>query len=270
VILIYAFGSGLGHLKRVTSFLCQEKYNLADCIILTNSSYFDFWDKTMNTIKKDENFFSSAEFTPFLEQLISEKNIHTIIVDVFPSGFFGEFYSIISNFKGEKILLSRILLDDYFLKMNKIPLYDRVYLMENGIDISKLKASKFIEYQLQETIIQKENQHINSPYFLIIHSQPLSEILYLYKLALMHKTTQKIVVFSTVEIPEDTFTSETIVFFNEIPSDKIIEGAEKIFTAAGFNIVNRLKPYQVKWICTPFPRTYDNQFLRKELLFSNK
>ena len=267
MILIYAFGSGLGHLKRVTSFLQENNYNSKDCLILTNSSFSNFWDTDCEMMIKDSSFFQSVDFQIFLKKLITEKNISQLIVDVFPSGFYGELFPILENFEGKKILLSRILSKKYFSKYPKISQFHTSYLMEKGIDLQEINSIEVHEYDLKISIKNDINFDVRKPYFLIIHSQPISEILYLYHLAKMHRKEQQIVIFSMLEVPKEKMDSETIVFYKNQLNKTIIEGAEKIFTAAGFNIVQLLKEYKNKWICTPFPRTFDNQFLRKKLTF---
>ncbi|WP_131368735.1 hypothetical protein [Chryseobacterium luteum] len=265
MILIYAYGSGLGHLKRVTSFLKRQNYASENCILLTNSVFSEFWKSGWNLVQKEDLFFSSAEFLPFLENLISENNIHTFIVDVFPTGFYGELSSLLSHFQGGKILLSRILSNSYFDKNPNIPDFDEIFVMEKGIDLSHLRSGKILYMDYQNNISEEISITIETPYYLIIHSQPLTEVIHLYRLAKMYRTNQKVVILTATAIPQENISSEDLVLFQQKPSQSLLSNAEKIFSGAGFNTFHMLVPYHKKWICNPFPRTFDDQFLRKTI-----
>ena len=265
MILIYAYGSGLGHLKRVTSFLKRQNYAPENCILLTNSVFSEFWESGWKVVEKEDLFFSSAEFLPFVENLITENYINTFIIDVFPTGFYGELSSVLNHFQGEKILLSRILSSYYFEKNPKIPDFDEIFVMEKGVDLSQLRSGKVLYLHYQENISEEISIQIETPYFLIIHSQPLSEVLHLYRLAKMYRSNQKIVILTAIAIPEENISSEDLVLYQQKPSQSLLSNAEKIFSAAGFNTFQLLIPYHKKWICTPFPRTFDDQFLRKAI-----
>jgi hypothetical protein len=265
VILIYVYGSGLGHLKRVATFLKSQNYASEDCILLTNSKFSEFWESGWNVIQKEDCFFYSSEFLPFAENLISENNIHTFIVDVFPSGFFGELSSLLSNFQREKILLSRILSNSYFNKNPDIPYFDEIFVMEKGVDLSQLRTTKITYPDDQLNLLEGISIASETPYFLVIHSQPLSEVLHLYRLSKMYRRSQKVVILTATNIPQENIDPRDLVLHQQKPSQSLLDNAEKIFSGAGFNTVLMLASYHKKWICNPFPRTFDDQFLRKAL-----
>lgn len=265
MILIYAYGSGLGHLKRVTSFLKCQNYALENCILLTNSEFSEFWESEWNVIVKEDLFFCSTKFLPFVENLISENNIYTFIADVFPTGFYGELYSLLSHFQGEKILLSRILSNSYFDKNPDIPDFDKIFAMEKGVDLSPFRSGKIRYLDYHENLSEGNSITIGTPYYLIIHSQPLTEVLHLYRLAKMYRTHQKILILTATAIPQENISAEDLVLFQHKPFPSLLGNAEKIFSGAGFNTFHMLVPYHKIWICNPFPRTFDDQFLRKAI-----
>lgn len=263
MILIYAYGSGLGHLKRVTSFLKSQNYAPEHCILLTNSKFSEFWESGWRIVQKEDLFFSSAEFLPFIEHLISANNIGLFIVDVFPTGFYGELSLSLNHFEGRKILLSRILSDSYFDKNPDIPYFDEIFIMEKGAGLSQLRSGKIRYADHARNVLEEISIEIEMPYYLIIHSQPLEEVLHLYKLARMYRTNQKVVILTATAVPETDINIEDLVLYQQKPSQSLLDNAEKIFSGAGFNTFQMLIPYQNKWICNPFPRTFDDQFLRK-------
>lgn len=266
MILIYAYGSGLGHLKRVNDFLTQEKYNPQNCLILTNSTYSAHWGNSCKIIFKENSFFSlKEEFFNFFQELCFEYRVEEIIVDVFPAGFNGELTEFLAEFKGKKTLLARILKEKYFIKNSEKPTFDQIYLMEKGVQDSDYSFEKAEEYFLKPLMIPSAPGTQKLDYFLLIHSQPLSEVLHLYALAKMYRNGQKIIIQTMVEIPKNNLDLNTEVILSENTNENLIENAELIFSGAGFNTVKELLPYRKKWKCTPFPRTYDDQFLRKKL-----
>lgn len=268
MILIYAYGSGLGHLKRVSDFLQDENYTPDQCLILTNSEYATFWSADFTIIKKENSFFASKrEFFIFFEDLCLQHEIDEIIVDVFPSGFYGELADCLVDFKGRKILLARILQDTYFIKNPAKPYFDHLYIMEKGVPDSNyvFGSSELYQHIKQtESITKVEDM---APYFLLIHSQPLSEVLYLYNLAKMYRKGQKIIIQTAIEIPVELLDPDCETILMVKTSRNLLEGAELIFSAGGYNMVKELLPYVVKCKCVPFPRTYDDQFLRKRINF---
>lgn len=265
MILIYAYGSGLGHLKRVASFLKRQNYTPEHCILLTNSKFSEFWESGWTVVQKESLFFSSAEFLSFIRKLISENNVHTFIVDVFPIGFYGELSSSLSHFRGKRILLSRILSNSYFDKNPDLPDFDEIYIMEKGACLPRLRSRKILCLDHQENLSEGIPIPVEIPYFLIIHSQPLTEVLHLYKLAKMYRTHQKIMILTATDIPKENISSEDLVLYHQKPSQSLLDSAEKIFSGAGFNTFHMLVHYHKKWICNPFPRTFDDQFLRKAI-----
>ncbi len=267
MILIYAYGSGLGHLKRVISFLKRQKYNPENCILLTNSKFSDFWELGWNIMQKEDLFFSSEEFLSFIENVISENNVHTFMVDVFPTGFYGELSTSLIHFQGEKILLSRILSNCYFEKNPNILYFDQIFVMEEGVNLSQLHYGRIRYLDYQENISEEISITIEPSYFLIIHSQPLSEVLHLYRLAKMYRTNQKVVILTATVISQENIKPKDLVLYQQKPSQSLLDKAEKIFSGAGFNTFHMLIPYHKKWICNPFPRTFDDQFLRKDIYY---
>ncbi|TWP29411.1 hypothetical protein ETU09_02910 [Apibacter muscae] len=267
MILIYAYGAGLGHLKRVSDFIISEKIFPEDCLILTNSKYSDFWQNKWKIISIEPFIFKNPQlFFTFFQEIESRYTIEKFIVDTFPLGFHGELKECIKQFKNEKILLARILSKHYFEKYSESFYYSTIYIIEKGIYYPAKFAEKIKPYQLKYYVKEKEiPKNLNFPFFLIIHSQPLSEVIYLYKLADMYRTNQKIVIL-TMEKATTPFwdCTNTYIFYTTQTALNFIKRAEKIFSGCGFNTMRLLSEWENKCLFIPFPRTYDDQFLRKD------
>ncbi|WP_157761293.1 hypothetical protein [Chryseobacterium camelliae] len=159
----------------------------------------------------------------------------------------------------------RILSNSYFDKNPNLPDFDEIYIMEKGAYLPRLRSRKILCLDHQENVSEGIPIPVEIPYYLIIHSQPLTEVLHLYKLAKMYRTHQKIMILTATDIPQENISSEDLVLYHQKPSQSLLDHAEKIFSGAGFNTFHMLVHYHKKWICNPFPRTFDDQFLRKAI-----
>ncbi|MGM5630822.1 hypothetical protein O2K51_07945 [Apibacter raozihei] len=266
MILIYVYGSGLGHLKRVSDFLCIKNINPEECVILTNSSYHHFWENSWQVIYlEDEIFKQKKRFCTLFKKICKEYSIQELIVDVFPLGFYGELTDCLLTFKKKKTLLARILSGKYFTCYSSPFYYDTIYILEKGVDHNKYLGKEKINLQLPYQLGNPEFNYPLFKYFLIIHSQPESEIDVLYKTALMYRTSQKIIIVSMM-LPGNKFRDKDLIIFHQKQvSLELIKHAEIVFSALGFNSYRLLGSWKEKWKPIPFPRKFDNQFLRKQV-----
>lgn len=268
--LVYAYGSGLGHLKRVSDFLRQKNIPAEECFILTQSENFGFWGENWNVVHLKRETFANAElFKSKFQQICSDYNIQEIIVDVFLEGFFGELTDCFNNCGAKKILLSRILSQTYFEKFSAQTVFDEVYFLEKGIVKERFLFKNCYETDLN-FYFKKENkiQIPQQPYYLVIHSQPLEEVIHLIKTAEMYNPDVPVHVLTTTKLPESILEKYSVIF-SEQPSLELLNNAEKIFSGTGFNAVRMLVDYRLKTKFVPFPRIYDDQFLRKIIIEEN-
>ncbi|MDY3319779.1 hypothetical protein PG637_10260 [Riemerella anatipestifer] len=264
--LIYAYGTGLGHLKRVSDFINQQSIPVKDCIIVTQSQFGYFWEKDWTVIKLPRSTFCNAlQFEIEFKKILCRFPISEVIVDVFPEGFFGELGDCLSLFKGKKVLLARILSNEYFKKYPSNHIYNEVFLTESGIDIENYSCETTTEIEIKYQNSKQTSLNVpKSSYSVIIHSQPLQEVKYLYQMARMY-TSEQIVIFTTI-LEDNLLANDSVVFKMQQPPLGMLEKANKIFSGTGYNAVKMLKKFHNKTVFIPFPREYDNQFLRKKLL----
>ncbi len=108
-IAAYAFGSGLGHLTRVTSLL-RELRNIVSgsyCVI-TNSPHFALCEKEGFHSQYIETKGKRPErIREALEQILFDFNPSLLVMDVFPLGIAGELKNYIFSSHCKKILLYR-------------------------------------------------------------------------------------------------------------------------------------------------------------------
>ncbi|WP_028888858.1 hypothetical protein [Tenacibaculum ovolyticum] len=262
--LFYVYGAGLGHLNRIQNFIYTQKIPLNECVVLTNSSFCDFISKSIKVIHKKDSYFKGNNFSVFFLNEIKINKITTVVVDVFPAGFYGELERLFVKLKGVKtILLSRILKKSYFDNY-KCPKYDIIYILEKGISLDCYKGNKFINLGLKERNKISENDFltIEKPYFLILHSNPIEEVLLLYEQALLYRTNEHIYIQTYSNIDISCLERNSTLISNKKANVLLLENANKIFTGCGFNSVMEIKKYKKKQYIIPFKRKYDDQFKR--------
>ncbi|WP_299838634.1 hypothetical protein [uncultured Tenacibaculum sp.] len=268
--LFYVYGSGLGHLTRVRNFIHTKNISLKECVIITNSSYKNYFPKTAITIFKDDIFFTdNYRVKIFLNRCVQKYAISTFVTDVFYAGFYGELNDFFNQIKGLKLtLLARILNSNYSSKYNCI-VYDTVYLLEQGIFLDKYNY----KHKENLTLISlsknntKSNITIVKPYFLVLHSGPLEEVILLYKQALLYRKNEHICIQTYIDFPVQYLKEKTTLICKEKTNNQLLENAKKIFSGCGFNSSAETLPYRKKQHVIPFKRRYDDQFKRKSMQF---
>ncbi len=240
-------------------------------------------------------------YQDFLKRILIENKISAIYLDAFPLGIIKEWH-FLGDFLKENNLsvkiyyLARLLNDNYFediLQDNTTNLaYNTVFLLENLTS----KNTDFIEKNAQNieklTLIYpnfSRNKQINKlsanfmvnltdlpeNYWLIVHSEPLKEIEILLDFArkIAKKDNKKpfFVVACALGMPDNLsenyqknqlFDDKNILWINYYPASDLFENAEKIFSGAGFNIIQQVKKYHKKLYLMPFKRKLDLQELR--------
>ncbi|WP_075343669.1 hypothetical protein [Tenacibaculum agarivorans] len=266
--LFYVYGSGLGHLTRVRDFIHTKNIPLEKCVIITNSSYKNYFPNTAIIIQKEDDFFKNKhEIHTFLNICVKKYTISTFVIDVFYAGFYGELNDFLKKTKGlQFVLLARILNNNYTLKYNCIT-YDIIYTLEQGISIENYAYTHKEDLRLKP----KRKNNIFSikpkkPYFLVLHSAPLKEVMLLYKQALLYRKNQHIYIQTYVDFPVQYLKEYTTLIYREETKNELLAEAEKIFSGCGFNSCMETINFRQKQHVIPFKRRFDDQFKRKNIL----
>lgn len=263
--LFYVYGSGLGHLSRVLDYIHQKNIPHSNCTILTNSKWLNFVPVAIAVIQKNDLFFKDeTTFASYLKSVIKDKGILSLVVDVFPSGFYGEL-SQIETLGVTTILLARHLNPEYF-NSYKSPLFDVLVSYEDTIETKVYNYKLKEDIKLSQTHFKFEDEVLNlkpEPFFYILHSQPKTEVLQLYKMAKHYQKNNQNIYIQTFcddfKVEDKTVT----LIKNKMPYKQLLDNCEKLFTACGFNTFYLTEPYRIKQHIMPFKRRFDNQFLRK-------
>jgi hypothetical protein len=77
--LFYVYGSGLGHLKRVSDFIHFLKIPVVNCLVISQSDFGFFWRKDWVFIQlPKEKFENKNDFNKWFNFLIKKYNIFFI------------------------------------------------------------------------------------------------------------------------------------------------------------------------------------------------
>jgi predicted glycosyltransferase len=265
--LFYVYGSGLGHLKRVSDFIHFLKIPVVNCLVISQSDFGFFWRKDWVFIQfPKEKFENKNDFNKLFDFLIKKYNISEVFIDVFPEGFYGELSSCLETFKGKKSLIARILSEEYFVKYKSRSFFDKVFFTEKGIIKENYNFKESVQIDLEFRFVTNAQQSIISkPFSIIIHSQPKEEVLFLYRLSKMYNMNQNTIIYTCSDL-SNIFLSKNVKIRNFMtPSKEILTESTQIYTSAGFNSIRMLKDYYSKTLFVPFPRKYDDQVRRKKL-----
>ncbi|PKV52988.1 hypothetical protein ATE84_5121 [Aquimarina sp. MAR_2010_214] len=264
MILFYAYGSGLGHLNRILSYIRVREIELSSCIILTNSRHKGFLPQEIKMMYYPDSFFKNHElFFSTLIQSIEKYAVYEFVVDVFPCGFYGEL-SNLDRIKIKKTIVTRILKTSYF-REHSSPRYDDLIILEKGIVLDYYRYSKALYLSINEGFIySKEKLSLKKPFFFIIHSEPKEEVIQLYKLAQLYQKNDEHIYIQTFSEMITFDVEDVTLIFSERPIRSLLEGSTKIFTACGFNTFFATQDYRQKQHFLPFKRRFDDQFKRKK------
>ena len=117
-ILFYAFGSGLGHLNR-TMAVVRKLLPLVDgsITVLTNSRYHNLY-RECPIQYINSRALSEDECKRRIGEYLEGAALRMLVVDTFPRGIAGELADVLGRSDFKKILIRRILKDDYVEKFS--------------------------------------------------------------------------------------------------------------------------------------------------------
>ncbi len=275
--LYYAIGGGLGHLSRAGAFLHTLAIDKQDVIIVTSSSYADKVFPDFQTVLIPNTLSNNpAKLQLYLLKIVEQYQVFRIFLDAFPCGMFGEWIGFpLKNLQFD--LVARVLnLPNYIFKQSEYPQFSQIYICELLAESQKnilhevcnsVKNINLIYPKHELTASIKQILHkISKPIWLIVHSEPESELLvllnYAKDLAMIEKTDPFFLIISQCNLPTKNVNEMVIDYY---PAYSIFQFVDKIFTASGFNSMSQTNTFREKHYFIPFQRRYDDQFLRAAL-----
>ena len=274
--LFYTVGGGLGHLTRFTAVLKTLRIDEPVTVIASSPFARDtrVVDPRHNVLIPPFKAAKSREsLIEWLQEIIDELKPEEVYIDAFPAGILGELCDIVFPPHTKMYLLARIIKWPVYLE--RIPFFHlkfkEVYrleqLDEKYDDFLRQNSDSIIEFSLTKPESDAKLDEILPGCWLVIHSGPDSELEALLKsvnedLEQLAQKPQVAVVFPG---RRPNFVPEHYSFVSAYPVFSAYERAARVYSAAGFNMVEQMKPYRSRHYVMPFERILDDQFARCRL-----
>jgi hypothetical protein len=282
VILYYALGGGLGHLTRARAVV--QTLGLRDVTLLTASPFAGdprvTGDLPVITVPL-ELAGDLAVLRSWLAALLERRSPKALYLDAFPAGIMGEF-SDLALPAGLPIhyLARRLRWAEYRAHApGPLPPLAVAYILE-PLDA---EHDRFVRAQVDSVrplalqdppadLTPADRVRVANlagsgrPLWLIVHSDPgdeLGELMgYATDLARLEGVSPALVVVAPrrpLDLPAG------VAHLDSYPATPLFPLADRLFTAAGFNVMRQAIPYRERHHCLPFARRFDDQFARAAL-----
>lgn len=272
MILYYAMGGGLGHLTRAVAFL--DTLSVAkEALVVTSSSFAD--DPrvigSLRTLRPPPALEDdTAAFGDWIRSTIATEKPERVVVDSFPAGLLGELSGLTPDGRYELWHVARLLKWPAYAKRigdAGLPEYDVIWETE-PLHADHEAALRPLARDVRHVQLSDPEPLIGVPtidgrHWLVVHSGPPDEVEDLLRYAIemrQHEGTDvRIVLVSAVRPP---VSAPSLTMIDVYPAWPLFERAERIVTAAGFNVMRQTAPFRSRHRFVPFPRALDDQYTR--------
>ncbi|PKL46546.1 MAG: hypothetical protein CVV42_16075 [Candidatus Riflebacteria bacterium HGW-Riflebacteria-2] len=276
--LYYCMGGGLGHITRFAAF-CRyfaiKPALMTNCELVRSGRIIPEAGPVLIPDEADNADIES--FRIWISKMLNDYRPQTLIIDAFPGGILGELCDLPPLENTEYVYLARILdLPAYHSRLNgPLPQFAKIYRLEKLGEkqqkwLHTLHApveNLVLPYPAADTADESESTRLPHNCWLIIHSGGNEELEQLWQFACQTAEIEgqkpEFAMASPGIRPE--FLPTTVSHYDVYPADSLITQATRVFSAAGFNIMQQMQNYQKKHHVLPMPRALDDQFLRYRL-----
>lgn len=275
-VLYYALGGGLGHLTRATAFLRQQ--GLADRAAIVSASAYQHDPRITAGIATlavpDRLETSAAELRVWLRECIEREQPELVCVDCFPGGILGELCDF-PELKDTRLWhVARLLRWPVYAEslQSSPPHYECSWrieplhpvqqaFLESHSDQIKDLAWAAAAVEIDSSIAKAD------PYWLVLHSGPAAEVTELLAYALEMRAHETAPVRILVCSPQPPLSlPDGCQSVDQYPATQLIHYADRVISAAGFNVLRDTAAVRDRLYVIPFPRRFDDQFERARRL----
>jgi len=274
----YCMGGGLGHITRFTAFcrhFALRPALLTNCELVRSGMIEP--DAGPIMIPDEAHCIDFDRFRAWVNNAIECIRPETVIIDAFPGGILGELCELPVLKHIECVYLARILdLKAYKSRLNGLlPEFTKIYRIEQlgdeqdqwikamraPVDNLTLPHPSSGEHEVSEKAELPDNC------WLIVHSGNADELEQLWQFARQTAEIEGQAPTFAMVSPGSRpgFLPATIAHYSRYPADDLIAQCTRLFSAAGFNIMQQMKECRHKHFVMPMPRALDDQFLRCRL-----
>ncbi len=265
--LFYTMGGGFGHLYRVSIFINQFK--IEDFKILTtNQLAYNLFDSKNILFLSPETY--SAEIEQFFQLKFPKLLVSDLYIDTFPFGLLGELS--VEKIESVKVhyIARRLIWGKYKRVAKEKFRFSTIYqiepLEEEHRQFITSRTHELIQLDLNYPLpdisrIPSDLIPKQKPIWIVVHTFKKEEVESLLHYAEEVAVLQNIFPFFVV-LSDQTIEVRNGICFSYFPAMDWFPLADRIFTGAGFNIAQQIKPFLSKTTLIPFPRLYDDQVWR--------
>ncbi|GAB4400829.1 MAG: hypothetical protein OHK0053_22840 [Microscillaceae bacterium] len=277
--LYYALGGGAGHLARALAVGHTLGWDWHQGHLLTNASWAGMLSLPMRfTLLPEEVQKQPKHFPKFLENFLSQHSFDEVYLDAFPAGLKGEWASLFRQLSARFYYLARRLRWESYLPTlgQSSPYFHQAFLLEplepshqqfvenHAASVKQLMLHyPWVPLPPFFTKLQAQAQAQDREIWLVVHSKPQPELAELYEYARetaqMENKNPCFGIISEVTLPRVEPDTWQISYF---PAYALFSGADRIFSAGGFNTLQQLRQVSVPHHSLPFVRRFDDQFWR--------
>jgi hypothetical protein len=269
VVLYYALGGGLGHLTRARRVLAA--LGCGDRAAVLTASPFAGDPRVCDGLPvvrvPPRLGHDRGVFRGWLSQLLAELGPDELIVDSFPGGILGELCGI--AVPRARHVARRLRWGAYAQRLDgRLPRYEITHVLEplDRHHVAALEGySRGVEpFELPAPFATGESLPLSEkPHWLVVHSGPEAEVAELVQRAADLRWAARASVQIIVVSPSRPSRLPGDSDWRDIyPVAPFLPHAQRILTAAGFNVMHETVQLGDRHHFFPYPRALDDQFAR--------
>jgi hypothetical protein len=280
MILYYAVGGGLGHLTRARALLHTLGIQEPATILCSSPFGADPRIAGPHEIKIIPHSLmdNRKAYTLWFRKWLAEQNPSALYVDAFPSGILGELCGIAFPRSIRLIHVARFLRWQEYQQVltGDLPPFERTLRVEpldadqsrvlqqqggENLNLSLADPPAFLDSNT-ERIIQAQRKK-QEALWLIVHSGAVTEVQdlidYAKEMSQLESVAPRLLLVAPQQVND---CPSSILQMDLYPATMLFPIADRIISACGFNIMRQTESCEEKHRFIPFPRRFDNQFLR--------
>lgn len=275
-MVYYAIGGGLGHLVRAQAFL--RGVGLLDSAFVLTASAFARDARVARGLQllhaPHALEHDAGAFRRWLTRELERLGADCLCVDAFPAGILGELCDLPAGLVARCWHVARLLRwDDYARVLRGTPpRFERCWRVEElGAPQQhwlERHSDRCEPLELADAPLEAPHIEMREPFWLIVHSGPRQEVaeLLAYADEIRAAERSEVPLWLASLAPPAALPRATRVL-DVYPAAALFAHAQRIFSAAGFNVMRQSAAYRHKHMVLPMPRRYDDQFERARRAF---
>jgi hypothetical protein len=277
-LIYYAIGGGLGHLVRARAFLHTlglegDATVLSACESAGDARITGALDvlRVPAPLERDPDALRA-----WLLDTVERTRAQCLCVDTFPAGILGELCDCPQLAPLALWHVARLLRWNEYAGVLRgaPPHYARVWRVEHLHDAHEAFLARHCDsienLELRDAPAPNVSSEDSPPYWLVVHSGPRDEVSELIAYADEVRREERADValwIATLDPPPQALPSAARLL-QSYPASNYFAQAQRIFSAAGFNVMRQTAPFRARHSVLPMPRRFDDQFERARRAFA--